>query len=314
MEALISVIVITYNQERYIHQALDSILSQNTDKVIEILVGNDASTDRTGEILEELNRTHNVTLIQRKQNLGASANLYDLLEKAEGKYIALLEGDDYWTACDKLQKQYDFLEAHPDYIGCTHECLLVDERGNELPEQNLDWLCKKREYAIRDHRGLYLAGQTGTLMFRNIFKDKPGAYEIIKTAHPLISDRTLQMVLALEGSLYRLNVCMSAYRQINKIGEENATSRCFASNIHSAYDSFILTCRLEEYAKGHREGADIDFNITKKMFFTSAVYQCLKKRSSLIYQDIKKILHYPGVNRWSYIFFLPRGIIRKLKR
>ena len=290
MESLISVIVITYNQERYIHQALQSILSQNTDKVIEILVGNDASTDRTGEILEELARTQNLNLIQREQNLGASANLYDLLEHARGKYVALLEGDDYWTDPDKLQKQYDFLETHPDYIGCTHECLLVDELGNELPDQNLDWLCKKREYTIQDHQGLYLAGQTGTLMFRNIFKEKTGAYEIIRTAHPLISDRTLQMVLALEGPLYRLDDCMGAY------------------------DSFDLTCQLEEYAKGRKETADIDFNITKKDFFTSAVYQCLRKRSPLIYQDIKKILHYPGVNRWSYIFFLPRGIIRKLKK
>ena len=314
MESLISVIVITYNQERYIHQALQSILSQNTDKVIEILVGNDASTDRTGEILEELARTQNLNLIQREQNLGASANLYDLLEHARGKYVALLEGDDYWTDPDKLQKQYDFLETHPDYIGCTHECLLVDELGNELSDQNLDWLCKKREYTIQDHQGLYLAGQTGTLMFRNIFKEKPDAYEIIRTAHPLISDRTLQMVLALEGPLYRLDDCMGAYRQINKIGERNATSRCFASNIHSAYDSFALTCQLEEYAKGRKETADIDFNVTKKDFFTSAVYQCLRKRSPLIYQDIKKILHYPGVNRWSYIFFLPRGIIRTLKK
>jgi len=186
LESLISVIVITYNQERYIHQALQSILSQNTDKVIEILVGNDASTDRTGEILEELARTQNLNLIQREQNLGASANLYDLLEHARGKYVALLEGDDYWTDPDKLQKQYDFLETHPDYIGCTHECLLVDELGNELSDQNLDWLCKKREYTIQDHQGLYLAGQTGTLMFRNIFKEKPDAYEIIRTAHPLI--------------------------------------------------------------------------------------------------------------------------------
>lgn len=306
--------MITYNQERYIREAVDSVLSQNIDIGVEIIIGNDASTDKTRDILDELNQENQLHLIHRERNIGASANLYDLLGEASGKYIALLEGDDYWTDCDKLQKQYDFLDTHSDFIGCTHECLLVDEQGKALPDQSLDWISKQRIFDIKEHQGLYLAGQAGTLMFRNIFKDNLKQYEIIKTAHFMISDRTLQMVLALNGKLYRLEECMGAYRQINRLGEANATSQCFANNIHSAYDNFVMTCRLEEYANKFECESEIDCLLTKKMFFVSAVYQCLRKRSPEIYQDIKRILHFPGVSKWSYIFFLPKGIFLKLRK
>lgn len=305
--------MITYNQERYIRQAIEGILFQNIDVEIEILVGNDASNDRTGDILNELNQTDRLHLIQRKKNIGASANLFNLLGLARGKYIALLEGDDYWTDCDKLQKQYDFLKEHTEFIGCTHECLLVDEQGEALPDQSLEWISKNRIFDMREHQGLYLAGQTGTLMFHNIFKDDLRDYEIIKTAHSMISDRTLQMVLALNGRLYRLEECMGAYRQINRQGEDNATSQCFAGNIHSVYDNFVMTCRLEEFANKFNQIPETDFSLTKKMFFVSAVYQWIRKRSPEIYQDIKKILHFPGVSKWGYIFFIPKGIFLKLK-
>lgn len=309
---LISVIVITYNHESYIRQSMSSIWIQKINVPIEILVGNDASVDKTGEILDELNRKMPFSLYHRKKNIGASANLYDLLKHAKGKYIAFLEGDDYWTDAQKLQKQFDFLQHHPEYIACTHECILVDENGLPLSNQKLKWISKKRKFGIKESQGFYLAGQIGTLMCRNIFKNSNENFSIIYTAHPMISDRTVQMVLALNGYIYRLNNYMGAYRQICETDKENATSKYFVENIHSAYDNFMLTCKLEGFAQDYLRDYSIDFFFIKLLFFTSAMYHRFRENSPEIRQDIKNILRYPGVKKWKYYLFLPIGIIFKL--
>jgi glucosyltransferase len=113
---LVSVITIAYNQEKYIEQALKSIVEQDVTFSVELLVGDDASTDRTPAIIEEYAQKHPnlVRAFIRKKNLGADANYFNLLEKTTGKYIAVCEGDDYWTDPNKLQKQVDFMEKHSE--------------------------------------------------------------------------------------------------------------------------------------------------------------------------------------------------------
>ena len=309
---MISVIVITCNQEKYIRQAVDSICGQEINCPMEVLIGNDASKDGTGQILDELVGIYNVKVIHRESNLGASRNLYDLLLRCKGDYVAFLEGDDYWIDSQKLQKQYDFLEKNPNYIGCTHECLLVNEQGEPMLRQKLEWISRENVYGLRENQGFYLAGQMGTLMCRNIFKNSRDIYDIIYQAHAMISDRTVQMILAMEGNLYRMNLYMSAYRQICSKNPTNATSQYFSRNKHSAYDNFMLTCLLEKYAREYSGNQEIDFSRTKKMFFTSAVYQMIKRWSPEIIKDIKKILETPGVNKWEYFIFLPKGILYKI--
>ncbi len=313
MEALISVVIITYNQELYIRQSIESVWKQKVNVPIEILVGNDASTDHTKEILEHMKQDPqmHMRMIHREKNIGASANLYDLLKRARGKYIAFLEGDDYWTDCNKLQRQIDFLKKHTKYVGCTHECMLVDENGVRMPGQSLEWISKKREFDIRTHCGFYLAGQMGTLMCRNIFQGSGEKYDIIYKAHPIISDRTVQLALVLNGPLYRMNICMGAYRQFDGQKGENATSRYFTRNDHSHYDNFVLTCDLEAFAQTYM-AKTIQFTYMKKIFFTNAVCQACRRHSYETCRDVRKILHYPGVRQWSYLLFLPRGILRKI--
>ena len=109
-EVMVSVIVLTYNHEKYICQALDSILMQKTNFTYEILVGDDASTDRTPNILQDyqLNYPNIFRLFLRKTNQGPTGNAYPLFFEARGKYIATCEGDDFWCTAEKLQKQVDF--------------------------------------------------------------------------------------------------------------------------------------------------------------------------------------------------------------
>lgn len=170
-EIAVSVIMLAYNQEAYIAQAIESVLAQQTGFRYELLIGDDASPDGTGEIAEDYARRYpdRIRVFRRPENLGASRNAYELLCQAQGRYLAFCEGDDYWTAPDKLAVQYAFLEEHPDLIGCTHRCVVVDEHGDPLPKQRISWVREKPRFTLRDFQGIYLPGQTATIMKRNIF-------------------------------------------------------------------------------------------------------------------------------------------------
>jgi glycosyltransferase involved in cell wall biosynthesis len=117
----VSVCVVTYNQEKYIRQCLQSIVEQETDFDFEVIVGDDCSTDGTRSVIRAfvVKYPDIVNPIFRDTNIGAMNNFADILSVANGNYIALCEGDDYWTDPLKLQKQVDFLEAHPEY-GLVH--------------------------------------------------------------------------------------------------------------------------------------------------------------------------------------------------
>jgi glycosyltransferase involved in cell wall biosynthesis len=124
---LVSVICITYNHEQYIRDALEGIIMQETDFPIEILVSDDCSLDSTAKIINEYAKSYEglFTAVFRQQNVGAQRNLIDLIGFAQAPYIALCEGDDYWTDKTKLQKQYDFMESHPECRICFHDARLV---------------------------------------------------------------------------------------------------------------------------------------------------------------------------------------------
>jgi len=118
---LLSVVCITYGQEKYIAQAIDSILMQVTNFKFEIIIGEDCSPDNTREILLSYEKKYPniITLLCRENNIGVSDNADDCIRKTKGKYIAILEGDDFWVDTSKLQKQVDFLNSHLDY-GLVH--------------------------------------------------------------------------------------------------------------------------------------------------------------------------------------------------
>jgi glycosyltransferase involved in cell wall biosynthesis len=127
----LSVAVVTYNHEFFIRQAIESALAQHVKFEYEIVVANDCSTDGTAAIVENLCREHpnRIVAVSQERNVGMMRNLCAALAACRGEYIALLEGDDYWTCPDKLQRQVDFLERHPDYAICCHRVHTTDEMG-----------------------------------------------------------------------------------------------------------------------------------------------------------------------------------------
>ncbi len=127
----LSVMVITYNHEHFLAQALESVLAQRTNFEFEIVVGEDYSTDGTREVLSDFHRRYpqRIVGLVRDRNVGVMKNLKETLAACRGQYVAFLEGDDFWTCDDKLQSQADFLDAHPECAISCHRARFLDEIG-----------------------------------------------------------------------------------------------------------------------------------------------------------------------------------------
>jgi glycosyltransferase involved in cell wall biosynthesis len=132
---VVSVLVMTYDHERLIARALDGVLMQEAPFEYEILVSEDCSTDRTREIVQGYARRHpgRIRLLLSERNLHSNEVVRRGFEAARGRYIALLDGDDYWTSPHKLRRQVEFLERHPECSMCFHNALVVDESGQRPP-------------------------------------------------------------------------------------------------------------------------------------------------------------------------------------
>ena len=157
---LVSVSCIAYNHEKYIEKCIKSIISQKTNFKIELLVYDDASTDKTPEIIKKYAEKHPEIIFPmlQKENQFSKGGIRIMerynFSRANGKYIAICDGDDYWTDPYKLQKQVDFLESHPGYMVCGTRAKRVDENGKEYPdlskisgEVSLNDIVKKNQFS-----------------------------------------------------------------------------------------------------------------------------------------------------------------------
>lgn len=204
----VSVCIITYNHDEYIVQAVKSVLRQEVDFQYEIIVGEDCSTDDTRERLY----THfadrdNMTILAHEDNLGTRQNMQAVLRAARGEYVAILDGDDFWTDEQKLQKQVDILDTHPEYSMVGHQYRSVFENGPESghgpdvsPEQ-------PARITMEDFlKGVWIGA--GTMVYRReCVPQLPEWAEGIPTG-----DKIFQFTCLLYGPIYFLNEVMSAYR------------------------------------------------------------------------------------------------------
>ncbi|MDD4735016.1 MAG: glycosyltransferase [Kiritimatiellae bacterium] len=217
-EPMLSVFVITFQHAAYIRQALDGILMQKVDFPFEICIGEDGSSDGTRELCQMYADKYpeyirlflrNRNNIHRKRYVNpAMFNQNETLAACCGKYIALCEGDDYWTDPLKLQKQVDFLEAHPEYALCFHDRIKVDERGTIIDDDPLPQEMKRDlshdEIAMSKHS----TPPTATLMLRrSAIASMPDWF----TQMPY-GDRGLAIVATQQGSAGYIDMKASAYR------------------------------------------------------------------------------------------------------
>lgn len=123
---IVSIMVLTYNQEDVIHKALDSILMQETTYSYEIIIGEDCSIDKTRDVIEQYSQRYSqIRPIYNKKNFGALVNYRNVISQIRGKYVCICDGDDQWLDKTKLQRQIDILEQNPD-IGLVYSDLYMD--------------------------------------------------------------------------------------------------------------------------------------------------------------------------------------------
>ncbi|MCG9970425.1 glycosyltransferase [Christiangramia crocea] len=132
----VSVIMITYKHEKFIGQAINSVLEQQTDFNFELIIADDNSPDKTHEVVNKIIRDHPrgslIKYFKNEMNLGANRNYIKAYNTGSGKFIAVCEGDDYWNDPFKLKKQVQFLERNPEYILCYHDAVSIDVKGKVL--------------------------------------------------------------------------------------------------------------------------------------------------------------------------------------
>ena len=279
---MISVCLLTYNQEDYIRECLDSILMQNVSCKYEIVVGDDCSTDSTQEILREYEkRFPNIFhMILRDKNVGITNNLYDVLMNCKGKYIAGLEGDDYWIDENKLQIQFDFLETHKEYIGCSHAVKMVDELGQIVPMgtryfDEVHWAYYQDDFTFKQFKKFQMPGQGSSWFYRNIYPEKKYDYSVIKKVSPMIGDRTVMMILSAQGKwFYMMDKTMTCYRFVNETDKQSWAS--WRRNNYNPLIDYNMYYNLEKYAREL-------FNV--KLDFKDKKYRIITKTRKLIKQE-----------------------------
>jgi glycosyltransferase involved in cell wall biosynthesis len=205
----ITVLVMTYNHERFIEQALDSALHQELSLEYEVLVSEDCSTDRTRSIVLEYGRRYpeRIRLVLSERNLRSNEVVARGIRAARGRYIALLDGDDYWTSPRKLQTQARFLDQHPDCALVFHNAEVVDADGRREPQL---WTPehRRRRCTLDDlWQGNFIA--TASAMLRNGMLDEIPAW--YADMFP-ITDWPLYILQAEHGWIGYLDEVMSVYR------------------------------------------------------------------------------------------------------
>lgn len=307
---LVSIIVPTYNCEGYIKQALDSILMQECDFSYEILIGDDASTDGTPQILLDYAARHEcIKLFLRETNLGAAKNCIELLKTARGKYLATLEGDDIWNTPSKLQKQVDFLENNDNYIGCATKVDFIDKNSNRINFPKPIWIKYRKKFGIKDFKGIFLPGQPSSYVRRNIFLTLDNSLKNIADFHPMILDRTLMLLYLTKGNFYLFGEKMSSYRVAYAEGSQNsATQKVYGKNSIELMREYEYNIALEElfYRLTSKKAS---FRTRRLMLMAECIIQKTRKNKEA--KNVMRLLTSDGaLPKWQYVFSV-LYIIRK---
>ena len=257
-----SVCIIAYNVEAFIAQALDTALAQRTNFAFEVVVGEDLSQDSTREIIADYHRRYPNLMrpIFREKNLGMVRNFAETVRACRGRYIAMLDGDDFWNSPLKLQKQVDFLDSHPECSGCYHNVNILYEADPGLT---------RRYYSRPPKPFLYLKDLvganpicSGSMVFRaGLFKDFPEWYYTM-----LMQDWPLYLLNAQFGPAGYIDEVLSTYRihpqsdwaKLDRI--DTLERRIFAvQKMHAAlnlsYDDIV-----------QKEIANLQYKIAKQLF------------------------------------------------
>jgi len=217
----VSIILPTYNGNRFIEQAIESVLKQSYEN-FELIIIDDDSIDNTAEVICRFSeRDSRILYLKNDENLGIQKSLNRGLRKAKGEYIARIDDDDEWIDKDKLKAQVDFLDNYHDYVLVGTGAVVVNEKGKELyrffePETDFKIRCKLLLKNCFIHP---------TVMFRKDAVMKIGGYDEEKEAKDR-EDYDLWLKLGTVGNLANLQIIgTKKMRRTGSITSKNKIQR-----------------------------------------------------------------------------------------
>lgn len=224
---MVSVAMLAYNHENFIVEAIESVLMQKTDHSIQLVIAEDGSKDDTRAILLEFQNKFpdKIKLILQNKNVGSQLNNMTLLTNLEGKYIAALEGDDYWTDPLKLQKQVDFLESNIEYSMVCHNAQIIYE-GGEKKETIFSKRTTDSEISMQEILNDWTIPTASMVFRKKCIENLPKWFGDIYSG-----DFTLALLFRHFGKVFFLNEMMSVYR-VNYSGSS-------ASSVYKDSATFI---------------------------------------------------------------------------
>lgn len=209
---MVTISCITYNHEKYIADAIESFLMQKTNFKFEIIIHDDASIDNTPSIIKKYEEKYPdiIKPIYQQENQYSQGNFISkfITEKAKGKYIAICEGDDYWIDSNKIQKQFDYMEEHPDCSLCVNGGYIVNAKDKKIIGEKKSAVDSKFftvEDSIAKGGGLFL---TNSMFYRREYDMNLPKFLL----EAPVGDYPLTINLALQGKVYYMKDLMSAYR------------------------------------------------------------------------------------------------------
>ncbi|MDR2115730.1 MAG: glycosyltransferase [Planctomycetaceae bacterium] len=223
-QPMVSVCTTTYNAEPYVRQTIDGVLMQKTNFDFEYVIADDASTDQTANLIQDYAERYSkiIRFRRNKKNIGLNANFMKTILECQGKYIALLDGDDYWIDSNKLQLQVDFMESHQECAFCSTASQLYYQDKNELVPGHSD-------LPIDDNSVLYFGIEemyqpfpfwlpTHSILLRSEYVEFPEWF-----INTVFVDRALRLILTLKGKAAYINHTTCVYRKHNSNVSKNIT-------------------------------------------------------------------------------------------
>ena len=211
----LSVIIITYNHAKYIAKSIESILRQKTEYPFEIIIMEDCSTDGTQDIVREYQKKYPeiIRAYLNPKNMGTKnvpvQRIYcEGYKKITGDYFAVLEGDDYWSSTDKIQKQVSFLEKNQDFVACSHNTVKIYEDNSKEPHRFLYWENTKQVHDVHDFVAMTSFFHTSSIIYKNVFQGIPPKQLSSRWSCDIFNT----MVHMTHGKLYYMDEDMSVYR------------------------------------------------------------------------------------------------------
>lgn len=267
----VTVYCIVYNHEKYLRDALDGFIMQKTNFKFEVLVHDDASTDNSAEIIHEyeLKYPDIIKPIYQKENIysrGIDRTFKYMLPKTRGKYIAWCEGDDYWTSPDKLQKQYDYMEQHPECSLVAHDAMVLNcDTGKTEKFTNYDFSKPENcDFTAKDIMNLPFT--TATMFYRKDFYINNE--EFLKTVR--CWDYVLKVLLVTEGTVHVIPEFMSLYRR----RAENSWSVNVARNMEKYFKHQLQAAEYLEKINAYR---DYKYDAVMKEYALKKIYMaCMR--------------------------------------